>query len=118
MKDEAAIEQELIELMNLRMDLANTKREGEAAAKTLHDVVDPSILKFMRDHDIARFEHDGHYMKETGGRNTYISDKLVIKTLSDVGWDPDQIQWFLLQVTKETPYSYVDIRRMKGEDKG
>lgn len=102
----------MIAILEERKVLAKAKAEAEEALKEF----DAEAKTFMIQNDIGIgkqnwFKHDGYMMKVAEGENRSIIDKEVRSCLMTLGFDPDQIQWFMDQVTKVTPYDYIDLRK-------
>lgn len=110
--DSMPYEQVLAEYAGMRQYLAAAKKGFEDILKKL----DAAIITTLILNDIDdRFPVPelGISVKRTEGENKYIGEDEVRKTLSDMEFNPDQIDWFLNEVTKVTPYDYVDMRKLK-----
>jgi hypothetical protein len=103
-------EDQLSMWLEMRQNLVAEKAATENALKEL----DNEIKVFMIQHQVEEYTEEGMRMRVATGRNTTIIKKAVIDTLSiDLNFDPDQVEWFLQQVTQTTEYDFVDCRKVK-----
>lgn len=96
--------------MAVRIMYAAIKTKFEKMLKDL----DKEIMVAMITHGFEkeRFVNGGHSMKITPGKNVYIGEEAVRRTMMTLEFDPDEINWFVDEVKSETPYDYIDVRKV------
>ena len=88
--------------------------DGEAYFKKLKADTDAALKTFMIQVGVDRQVFGGISAKIANGENRNITEARIREVLStELEFNPDQIQWFLEQVVKVTPYDYIDMRKVK-----